>query len=84
MHGNKHNDNSSIPNKSNAFVPVPVAAFSSTGLSFESAEAHLLSGANRVVIPMEDAARAVVDFLATGVATGESVLEKLSRYALQQ
>lgn len=67
-------------NTSSTFVPIPVAAYCSQGMSFESAEAHLCSGASRVVVPMHEAVRAVVDFMTTGVATGESVIERLSRY----
>ena len=66
---------------SSAFVPIPVTVYSSQGMRFESAERHLCSGASRIVVPMDEAVRAVVDFLTTGVATGESVIERLSRYA---
>jgi len=70
-------------NTSSTFVPIPVAAYCSQGMSFESAEEHLCSGASRVVVPMHEAVRAVVDFMTTGVATGESVIERLSRYVNQ-
>eukprot|EP01032_Pedospumella_encystans_P008097 gene8097-9646_t len=62
-----------------AFVPIPIAAYFSQGISFESAERHLCSGASRIVVPMDEAMRAVVDFLTTGVATGDTVIERLSR-----
>ena len=76
----RHLVNEASTASSSAFVPIPIAAYSSQGMSFESAERHLCSGASRIVVSLDEAVRAVVDFLTTGVTTGESVIERLSRY----
>lgn len=76
-----HSVNEASVANSSAFVPIPIATYSSQGMSFESAERQLCSGVSRIVVPMGEAVRAVVNFVTTGVATGESLIERLSRYA---
>ena len=60
-------------------VFAPVTAFSTGGTGFDSAEAQLKAGASRVVINVSDVVQVAVDFLSTGLLTGDSTIEKLTR-----
>lgn len=61
-------------------VFLPVSTHCSEGTGFDSAEKQLAAGASRVVVSATDIIQTAVDFLSTGVATGESTIERLSRY----
>lgn len=62
-------------------VYLPVTNYRPEGAASGELKTQLTTGASRVVISMTDVIQTAVDFLNTGVATGESTIERLSRYA---
>lgn len=58
---------------------MPISVQCPAGADFAHAEAQLHAGASRVIIGVNDVVCAAVDFLTTGIASGESTIERLSR-----